>query len=305
MCGPGHDAPAITPPPDEADRLHAIWHRLGIEGPVDVHVHFLPRSVMDKVWLFFDRVGEVAPFEWPITYRTDEATRLDTLRAFGVQRFTSLVYPHKPDMAQWLNTWSRAFAEQHPDCLSTGTFFAEERAATYVAEAIAAGTQIFKSHIQVGEYSPDDPLLDEVWGQLSEARIPTVIHAGSGPAPGRFTGPGPVAEVLRRHPDLPLIVAHMGLPEYDEFLDLAERYAGVHLDTTMAFTEFTERHWAFPAASIPRLVDLGDRIVWGSDFPNIPYAYLHAVEALEQLDLGDDWLRGVFSGNATRLLGLA
>ncbi len=36
------------------------------------------------------------------------------------------------------------------------------------------------------------------------------------------------------------MVAHLGMPEYDEFLTLAERYPGVLLDTTMAFTPFID-----------------------------------------------------------------
>ena len=53
--------------------------------------------------------------------------------------------------------------------------------------------------------------------------------------------------MLARHPRLTLIVAHLGAPGYGEFLDLAERYPGVHLDTTMAFTGFMEHLAPFPA----------------------------------------------------------
>jgi predicted TIM-barrel fold metal-dependent hydrolase len=98
-----------------------------------------------------------------------------------------------------------------------------------------------------------------------------------------------------------LVIAHMGLPEYGEFFDLVEAYDGLHLDTTMAFTDFTEAMHPFPRELTPRLVDLADRIVFGSDFPNIPYPYVEGIEALERLDLGDDWLRGVLYENAARL----
>ncbi len=100
--------------------------------------------------------------------------------------------------------------------------------------------------------------------------MPVVTHCGSGPVPGRYTGPGPVAGLLARHPRLRLVVAHLGMPEYSEFLDLAERYEGVLLDTTMAFTPFIEGEAPFPAAALPRLRDLGDRVLLGTDFPNIP-----------------------------------
>lgn len=138
---------------------------------------------------------------------------------------------------------------------------------------------------------------------LAEAGTPVVIHCGSGPAPGKHTGPGPVAQVLARHPRLRLIVAHMGMSEYEEFLDLAERYDEVRLDTTMAFTDFTEAFIPFPGRALPRLSALGDRILLGSDFPNIPYPYLHQLQALERLELGQEWLRAVCHDNAADLFG--
>jgi predicted TIM-barrel fold metal-dependent hydrolase len=55
---------------------------------------------------------------------------------------------------------------------------------------------------------------------------------------------------------------------------------------------------------LPRLLDQGDRVVLGSDYPNIPYPYAHQVAVLARLGLGDDWLRAVLHHNGTRLLGL-
>jgi uncharacterized protein len=100
------------------------------------------------------------------------------------------------------------------------------------------------------------------------------------------------------------VVAHLGMPEYGDFLDLAERYAGVLLDTTMAFTAFVEASVPFPRAELPRLAALGDRVLLGTDFPNIPYAYADALEALEQAGLGAAWLRAVCHDNAAKLFGL-
>ena len=42
----------------------------------------------------------------------------------------------------------------------------------------------------------------------------------------------------------------------------------------------------------------------GSDFPNIPHDYEHQLDALERLELGEDWLRAVLWENAVRLIGL-
>ncbi len=296
---------AATAGSDEAAGVRRFWQDLGLPGLVDVHTHFMPERVLHKVWAYFDGLGPLTGgIEWPITYREEEAERAALLRAFGVRAFTAMLYPHKPGMARWLNGWAAGFARRTPDCLHTSTFFPEPGAAAYVREALEHGTRVFKAHVQVGGYDPADEALDACWGLLAEAGTPVVVHCGSGPAPGRHTGPGPMARVLARHPRLRLIVAHLGMPEYEDFLDLAERYAEVRLDTTMAFTGFSERMAPFPRRALPRLAALGDRVLLGTDFPNIPYPYAHQLDALAELALGDDWLRAVCHDNAARLFGL-
>lgn len=237
---------------DEPDEIRRFWSRLGLPGLVDVHTHFMPERVLRKVWEYFDGLGPLTGgLEWPITYRKEEAERAELLREFGVRAFTSMLYPHKPGMAPWLNGWAVDFARRTPDCLHTATLFPEPGVEAYVREAVEAGARVFKAHVQVGAYDPADELLRPAWGVLAEAGIPVVIHCGSGPAPGKHTGPEPIARVLAQHPRLRLIVAHMGMPEYEEFLDLAERYEEVRLDTTMAFTDFTEAFMPLPAAPCP------------------------------------------------------
>jgi hypothetical protein len=290
--------------PASDDDVPAFWQALGLPGLVDVHTHFMPQRLLDAVWAYFDSAGQLLGRAWPIRYREPEEERVARLRVLGVRRFTALCYPHKPGMAAALNAWCEEFGGRTPDCVPSATFFAEPDAVTYVASALTAGARVFKAHVQVGGYDPRDPLLDGVWGQLADAQVPVVAHVGSGPVdrPG-MTGPGPIGAVLDRHPSLVLVVAHLGAPEYAGFLDLAERYPGVHLDTTMAFTPFFEAIAPFPPDLRPRLAELVDRIVLGSDFPNIPHAYADQLAALTRLDLGDGWLRSVCWDNGVRLLG--
>lgn len=286
---------------DGSEAVRALVTRLGLPGLVDVHTHFMPQNVLDKVWAYFDAVGPLLGQPWPITYREEEDRRVELLRGFGVLAFTSMLYPHKPGMGAWLNSWAADFAARTPDCLHTATFFPEPGAAGYVRQALDAGARVFKVHVQVGGFDPNDPLLDEVWGLLAESGTPAVVHCGSGPAPGAFTGPGPAGALLARHPRLRMIVAHLGMPEYEDFLGLAERYEGVCLDTAMTFTDFAERLAPFPREARARLLGLQDRILLGSDFPNIPYPYVHQLHALERLGLGDDWLRAVLHDNGAAM----
>jgi predicted TIM-barrel fold metal-dependent hydrolase len=187
----------------------------------------------------------------------------------------------------------------------SATFYAEPSAASYVRGAVEAGARMFKVHLQVGGYDPRDPTLREVWGLLAEAAVPVVVHCGSGPIPGQHTGPGPFGEVLAAHPSLTAVIAHCGAPEYEAHLDLVERYPNVHVDTTMVGTEFMNSLAPLPAEAIARLGDLRDRVVLGTDFPNIPYAYATQLAALEAFGHGDEWLRAVCWDNGARLVGVA
>ena len=113
--------------------------------------------------------------------------------------------------------------------------------------------------------------------------------------------------MLARHPRLTAIIAHLGYPEYSRVprpgRAVPERPPrhddGVHRLLARARPAGPSRR-----GELPRLADLGDRILLGTDFPNIPYPYLHQLEALAGLGLGGDWLRAVCHDNAARLLGL-
>jgi predicted TIM-barrel fold metal-dependent hydrolase len=302
----------VTRPLDAEEPVEetvAVWRALGLPGVFDVHVHFLPPNVQAKVWAQFDQAGPKIGRDWPIRYRRSHEERVEQLRSFGVRRFSALPYAHRPGIATYLNDWARDFAAGIPECLWSATFYPEPEAATYVPGLIQDGVEIFKLHTQVGEFLLDDPLLDAPFGALEDAGTPIVIHVGSGPIGNPFTGPDHLARLLRRHPRLAVIVAHLGAPEYADFLTLAETHENVRLDTTMVFTEFFDGDDPFPGDLLPRLVDAGDKVLFGSDFPTIPYPYLEALESLTRLrarhpGLDDDWLRRVLWHNGVDLLGL-
>ncbi len=288
--------------PVEATR--DFWRELGIPGLFDVHVHFLPDNIQRRVWEQFDQAGPKIGRDWPVRYRQSVEDRVALLRDLGVRRFSALPYAHRPGVATYLNDWARTFAAEVPESLWSATFFPEPEAAAYVGALVDEGVEVFKVHVQVGAFHLDDPLLDGVWERLEASGTPIVVHAGSGPVPNAFTGPEPLARVLARWPRLAVVVAHLGAPEYDEFLSLAERFERVHLDTTMVFTDFFGELSTFPPSLLPRLVDLREKVLLGSDVPVIPYPYLHQLESLARLDLGEEWLRAVCWDNGARLFGM-
>jgi hypothetical protein len=298
----------VTDGPERDEDIAAWVRELGLDGLVDLHVHFLPDRMMSKVWAYFDHVEERVGTEWPVWYRQPESERVALLDSFGVSRFAPLAYPHKPGMAEWLNEWMLAFAGRVPAAVPTATFYPEQSAASYVESALSAGARCFKAHVQVGAYDPRDPLLDPAWGALADAGVPVVVHAGHGPERGPFTGLDVFAEVLERHPRLVAVLAHTGMPEYEVAFDLVRRFPRVHIDTTMVGVPFTERLMPVPRDWVDRLADIADRVALGTDFPNIPYPYatqLRAIAGWAADDrLGTGFLRAVLHDTPAKLLNL-
>ncbi|MEU6133220.1 amidohydrolase family protein [Saccharopolyspora sp. NPDC047091] len=300
-----------TPAGPASDAEVRPWlDRLGVPGLVDLHTHFLPERVLHKVWAYFDQAGTHYGTDWPITYRHDEPTRLRLLRDLGVTAFAPLVYPHKPGMAAWLNEWALDFGHRTPGAVPTATLYPEPGMERAMRDALAAGARCVKVHVQVGKFDPRDPLLDDTWGVLAEAGTPVVIHCGHGPIPGDHTGLDVFGEVLRRHPRLTAVLAHAGMPEYETALRLVHEHERVHLDTTMVGVAFTERFNRLPADWPARLVPVRDRVVLGTDYPNIPYPYaeqLAAIAGWAAADerLGATFLRSVLHDAPARLLKLS
>ncbi len=284
------------------DEVPAFLAALKIPGIVDAHVHFLPDSLQQAVWRWFDRLSP----PWPVAYRTSAADRLATLARLGVRHHTALAYPHRPGMLRFLNEHTLALADAVPAVIPTFTIYPEPGAGAETARCLAAGGRAVKVHLQVGGFDATDPLLDDAWSALQEKGTPVVLHAGAvadGSGNEQWCGPEPVSRLLRRFPDLRLVVAHLGAPDYDAFVALAEQHPDVWLDTAMVFTDPPCLGPA-PRHLIGRLAALGDRVVFGSDFPTIPHALAAQVSGLADLGLGADWLRGVLWHNGRRLFGL-
>jgi predicted TIM-barrel fold metal-dependent hydrolase len=199
-----------------------------------------------------------------------------------------------------------ALAATHPAVIGSFTVYPEPGVEEEVQRALAGGGRVAKVHLQVGKFHALDPLLEPVWAELARRRVPVVLHAGAvpdGSGGEEFCGAGKVAALLDRFPDLVLVIAHLGAPDFEDFLGLAEAAPALRLDTAMVFGG-PPAIGAFPARLVERLGALGDRIVFGSDFPSVSWPFADQLAGLAALGLGEDWLRAVLWHNGARLLGL-
>src|SRR5690625_4482079 len=202
----------------------------------------MPDRVQQKVWGYFDRLPEMGEPAWPIAYRYSDEERVQLLREIGVTAYSTLNYAHRPGMAGFLNAYSKQFAAEHEHAIHSATFFPEPGVEESVTQVLDDSAQICKVHIQVGACSDLDPMLSSSWKMIAQACVSVVMHCGSGSHGGEFTGPEPIFELADRYHDLVLVIAHMGMPEYNDFAALARRAPNVYLDTTTVGTEYAHRH---------------------------------------------------------------
>lgn len=106
------DTDPVAPDNDSFWGGHGFLGGPGLPGLIDIHTHFMPEKVMKKAWAYFVRAGPLVGRPWDIVYRDDETSRVQRLSDFGVRAFTSLIDPHKENMASWLNEWAADFCRE-------------------------------------------------------------------------------------------------------------------------------------------------------------------------------------------------
>jgi uncharacterized protein len=114
-------------------------------------------------------------------------------------------------------------------------------------------------------YTGDLPALAQVYGTAEELGMPVMIHTGTSVFPGarnKYADPMDADDVAVDFPRLPLILAHAGRPLYTETAAfLARRHENVYLDLS-GIPPKRLLHY------LPRLADLADKVLWGTDWPD-------------------------------------
>ncbi|GAC1356151.1 MAG: amidohydrolase family protein [Polyangiales bacterium] len=279
-----------------------------VEGPavpagltvIDAHVHLFPPKVFAAIWRWFDAHG------WDIRYRLHAEQVVEFLVSRGVTRLVALHYAHKPGMARGLNQFVADVARAHREVIPLGTVLpGEPDAEAIVVEALDVhGMRGLKLHSHVQRIAADDPRLDPIYALCAERGRPVLIHAGREPSTPAYgfdvrtvCAADRIERVLQRHPTLPLIVPHLGADEYDAYARLLDRYENLWLDTTMAIAGWLQEpsREIFPGRAA--------RMLYGTDFPNIPYAWDRELHRALGSGMDAATREAFFAGNARRLFG--
>jgi predicted TIM-barrel fold metal-dependent hydrolase len=280
-----------APPPSLAATLAAA-------PLVDAHVHVFPDRVFEAIRSWFETHG------WAIRYRLTSDQLLDHVFERGVESVLALHYAHKPGMARSLNDYVLELARRRPGVIPAATVFPGEKDAREILRrAFGEGARAVKLHCHVQKVAPDDPRLTEIYEECAEAGRPVVLHAGREPSSAAYgidtralCSAAATERVLARHPGLTLVIPHLGADEFDEYEQLLGRFENLWLDTTMALSGYMS--WAPRFETVRRRAS---RLLYGTDFPNLPYAWDRELKRIAGLGLTPEQASALLGGNARRL----
>jgi uncharacterized protein len=265
---------------------------------IDAHVHLHPDKLAQAIRRWFDQHA------WNIPYRENADACVETLVRGGIDRMVALPYVHKPGLAIALNQFTLEVAKAHPQVIPCCTVFPGEPGDERILdEALGNGFCGVKIHSHVMRIAPDDPRLDPVWRASARYRKPVVIHCGPEPSIEGYgvdtrsvSGAGRLRRALDRHPDAVVIVPHLGFDDTGLFEAMLGSYPNLYLDTTMVIAGWFEKQ---PDVAILRRHP--DRILYGTDFPNVPYEWDRELKALRAMALPPADEAKILGGNALRL----
>jgi predicted TIM-barrel fold metal-dependent hydrolase len=274
----------------------------GLPPVVDAHVHLFPERLFEAVWRWFDNYG------WPIRYKIHSRKVVEFLLSRGIARLVALHYAHKPGMARVLNDYVAEIARAEPRVTGLATVFPGEPGAVQILEdAFSAGLKGVKLHCHVQCFSPDAPALRDIYEACERAGKPVVIHAGREPSSPHYRcntrelcSAERIERVLKEHARLKLCVPHLGVDEFSAYERLLERYDRLWLDTTMVLANY------FPIGVPIRLLNCRpERIMYGTDFPNIPYAWDRELKRFASLAIPEEHQAKILAGNAVDFFGMS
>lgn len=273
---------------------------------LDFHTHFFPNKLMDALWRWFEN------YAWPIQYKNYADEMVEILKKKGVTKCVSLHYPHKTGMSESLNEWAHRLGAKYPDfIIPFGSVHPDEEGKEGILKKCFEeyGFKGLKFHCHVQKMSPDDPRMEPIYKVCEEYRRIVLIHCGTGPHfkdrpvngygydVSGLSGVKFFEKILKRHPHLTFIVPHLGFEEMDEFVALLKDYPNLYLDTTMVLAQYfphpVKREW---------LAENPDRLIFGTDFPNIPYQWKREKEGLLKLNLGKKAEEKILFENGAKLL---
>jgi len=253
---------------------------------------------MKAVFTYFEK-----QYGWKLPFPVNPDQLLQVLVDQGIDKAFTLAYTHKPGLSRSLNRWLADYCSKHHSLIPFGAVHPLDPDRDKVILECLDQYRFpgLKLHCLVQKCRPDDPNLFPIYEAVIERSKGMVIHAGSFPQPVRkHLGVSYVANLLKRYPELNLIIPHLGLNDLPAFRELLDQYEGLFLDTAFVFQN---RIITTPLEDIAAtILAYPDRIIYGSDYPLILEPPQNGINRILELGFPPDIYHKLFYDNASRFL---
>jgi len=274
----------------------------GFDHVIDAHVHVFPGKIFDAIWNWFDQHA------WKIRYKISTKDIFTHLLDRGVSHVIALQYAHKPGLAELLNHYMAFKINEFKGQVSgmATVFPSEPDADLILKKGFDLGLTGVKLHAHVQCFDMLAPYMEPIYQICSDDKKPMIMHVGREPKseeykcdPYMICNAGMLESVIKNFPDLNVCVPHLGFDETTQYRLLIEKYDNLWTDTTMVITDY------FP---MKETIDLSkyrlDRVMYGSDFPNIPYEWDRELKVLDQSNLNKEQLDQILYKTAIEFFNL-
>ena len=263
---------------------------------VDFHVHLFPEKGFEAIWKAFDQV-----YNAPVIHHLYHTECIDYLRMRGVETIVFSNYAHKRGFAKPMNQWNRHLLDTTENIYGFAAFHPEDDHALVDTAQILSHPKILgiKLHFLIQHFNADDSRFFPLYEMIIDRKKRLLMHIGTGPIGNEFTGIHQFEKILKRYPELPVTVPHMGGYEYKEFMNLLDAHKEIYLDTAYCF--WPDHPGGFNLDNT-WLEKYKDRILYGSDFPNIILPRKGEIQGLLTRNLSQEFYDRVFYANGKRLI---
>jgi uncharacterized protein len=241
----------------------------------------------------------------------DPAELLRLMDEEAIERVALINYvaPEVIGFDESVNEWVSRYVAGHEDRLvAVGSIHPRRTkdARGDTARLFELGIRMLKVHpphqlFPANDYLSGNDALAAIYRTAEEHGRPVMIHTGTSVFPGarnRFADPMAVDDVAVDFPRLPIVLAHAGRPLYmTTAVFLARRHPNVRLDLS-----------GIPPRKLleylPRLEEIADRCLWGTDFPSPGIASMRRnVDDFLTLPISESARKRILYDNAVALLG--
>ena len=276
----------------------------------DTHTHFFPPKLLTKIWNYFEQNY------WPI-HKKDTPENLAQIlySEFHIEHFVVLNYAHKKGIAQEMNDWTHKFCkDSRIKAIPFGTIHPDDDNRVNEMDRIFDnfGFAGIKLQLMVTDFHIWDKRMEPIYNKILQYDRILLVHIGTGPTHSNFN-PGVTIQCpyvgfkhfrpfMQKYPEMKVIIPHLGANEYEDMWALVKEYPNLYFDTAMIGVKnnpaFDDK---LTLIDDEKLYNISDRIMFGSDFPNIPYNYRNSVLGWFERNMNRTFYEKLFFRNAQSL----